>query len=138
MDLPMPDALMVSAKAEQPLDADTRGEAAAGQKGQPAFVTAQSLATFTGASALVTAVWKVIAGAVSASWADKRWVPLILCGLVGIYLIAKALEGTSGFADKFGAVLVGLANTALLWAAVVGIDVGLDSTGVTNSTGGAP
>jgi hypothetical protein len=137
MALPVPSALMLSTKTSSHLDADTRGAEASDQQGQPAFVTTQSLATFVGASAVVAAVWKVVA-AVGGSWADSRVVPLVLCALVGVYLIAKGLEGSTTFSEKWGAVLVGLFNTVLLWAAVVGIDVGLDTTGVANSTGGSP
>jgi hypothetical protein len=134
--IPTPSFLMVSAKRANPRDANTVNEQPTEQVEQPAFTTTQSVTTFSGASAVIAAVWKAVAGA-GVSGADSRWVPAVICILVAIYLIAKGLESADSLADKFGVVLIGVFNTIFLWAAVVGIDVGLTSTGVTNDpTGG--
>ena len=138
MALPVPSALMLSTRLAAPLNADTVANVPAEQTTQPAFTTTQTLLTFSGASAVVAAVWKFIAGIVSASWADERWVPAVLCGLIGVYLILKGLETATTPADKFGVVLVGVFNTAFLWSAAIGLDIGLDTTGVASTTGGSP
>ncbi len=134
MAIPVPSPLMLASRAAQPLDADTRSDDQAQQKPQPAFVTAQSFATFSVVSGIAAALWKLIAAAVSANWADKRWVPAVICAAFGIYLILKALESATSWADRYGAVLIGVVNTAFLWSAVVGFDIGLDDIGVADST----
>lgn len=131
----VPEALLVTAPADSPLNGDTGAQPPANQTQQPAFITTQTLATFSGASIGVTALWKVVA-AVAGTWADERWVPLVLSGLIGIWLVLKAFENADGPADYFGAVLVGAVNTAQLWAAVVGLDVVLDPTGIDQTGGG--
>lgn len=137
MALPVHSSLILSTRLAEPLNADTAANPPEAQTTQPAFTTSQTLLTFSGASAVVAAVWKFIAGIVNASWADERWVPAVLCGLVGLYLILKGLETAQG-ADKYGVVLVGLFNTAFLWSAAIGLDIGLDTTGVAQTTGGSP
>lgn len=129
---------MVSTRSAQPLNANTATNPPEQQTGQPAFTTTQTLLTFAGASAAVGALWKLIAGVVNASWADERWVPALLCVFIGVYLVLKGLESATTPADKFGVVLVGVINTAFLWSAAIGLDIGLDTTGVAETTGGSP
>lgn len=140
MELPVPGTMMVSTKTDQPLNADTRNTAATDQKAKPAFVTTSSLATLPLLSSISAGVWKVIASSTSATWADSRWVPAVICILFGAYLIIKSLEDSSDgkLSEKYGAVLIGAANTLFLWAAVIGIDVSLDVAGAVDATGAAP
>jgi hypothetical protein len=105
---------------------------------QPAFLTYQSLVTFSGASAALAVAWKVLNAVIGASWIDHRLVPAALCALVGIYFIWKGVESQRTASDKFGAVLVGVFNTFFLLAAVLGIDTGLGAAGGPESIAGAP
>jgi hypothetical protein len=131
----MPSLLTLTTRSESPLNANTGGTA--NQTEQPAFVTVQSFASFSGASALITAGWKLVQGAISAGWADSRLVPAVFAVLIGIYLGWKAFEGKQlSPADSFGMVLVTVFNTAFLWAASCGIDV-LGSAGLSADSGTA-
>jgi hypothetical protein len=131
----MASLLTLSARADQPLDANTTGAAAANQVDQPAFVTVQSLASFSGSSAVVLGVWKVVQAIVSADWADSRIVPAVLAALIGIFLFLKSIQGKDlAIADVFGAVLIALFNTAFLWAAACGIDV-VGTAGASSDSG---
>ena len=132
----MPSLLTLTTRADQPLDANTSGAAAGNQVQQPAFVTLQSLGSFSGASVAVTAAWKFVQGIISADWADSRIVPAVLAGLIGIFLFLKAIEGDKdlGPADWFGTILITVFNTAFLWAAACGIDV-LGTAGAGSDSG---
>jgi hypothetical protein len=133
----VPNALVLSSRKSQPLDADTGSTAdAASQTAQPAFITTQTLASFSGASAVATFLWKVLAG-FAGGWADKRWVPLAICGVIGVYLTLVAFNNAKKFSDYFGAVVVGAVNTVQLWVAVIGFDVVLDTTTGIDQTGGS-
>ena len=133
MALPLPGAMEVSAKAASPTDADTRDTG--NQVKQPAFTTTASLATFAGATAFVYGVWKALAGITKDL--ESRWVALALSVLVGIYLIAKSVselpDAQRNFTNSYGVVFVGLGNILVLWAAVVGTDVGADNAGIIDS-----
>jgi hypothetical protein len=134
--LAVPDAFLVTAPADNPLSGDTGSAPAAEQASQPAFITTQALATFAGASGAVTFLWKVLA-TVAGTWADRRWVPFAMSGVIGLWLILKAFENAKTPADYFGAVLIGVINTVQVWVAVVGLDVVLDTTAGVDQTGGS-
>jgi len=113
----------LTTKKAEPLNANTSG-AATEQTEQPAFVTIQSLASFSGSSVVITGLWTIVQSAVSAGWADSRIVPAVFAALIGIFLGWQAFEGKNlSPANVFGTVLVTLINTAFLWAAACGIDV---------------
>jgi hypothetical protein len=134
----VPNAFLVSTDAAKPLDADTRAAAGDEQAAQPAFITTQTLASFSGASAVAAFLWKVLAN-FAGKWADKRWVPLAICGLIGIWLFLKALENAKTPADYWGAFLIAVVNTIQLWVAVIGLDVVLDTTvGIDQTAGATP
>jgi len=132
----VPEALLVTAPADRPLSGDTGSKPPQQQASQPAFITTQTLASFSGASAVVTFLWKALA-AVAGKWADRRWVPLALSGLIGIWLVLKAFENAKKPADYYGAVLIGVVNTVQIWVAVIGLDVVLDTTVGVDQTGGS-
>jgi hypothetical protein len=131
----VPKALLLSSNVERPLDANTKSTAEKDQTQQPAFITTQTLATFAGASAVATFLWKTLAAG-AGKWADRRWVPLAICGLIGIWFILTAFNNAKTPADYYGAVMIGAFNAVQLWTAVVGLDVVLDPVGV-DQTGGA-
>jgi len=78
-----------------------------------------------------------VLAAVAGNWADRRWVPLAISGLIGVWLILKAFENAKKPADYYGAVLIGVVNTVQIWVAVIGLDVVLDKTGGVDQTGGS-
>ncbi len=136
MTVAVPKTLLLSSKRAQPLDAKTGKAEEADQTSQPAFITYQTLASFSGASAVVTFLWKVLASA-GGTWADRRWVPLAIAGLIGIWLTLKSFENAKTPSAYFGAILIGAVNTVQLWGAVVGLDVVLDTTAGIDQTAGA-
>jgi hypothetical protein len=134
--LAVPEALLVTAPADKPLSGDTGSAPPGQQASQPAFITTQTLASFSGASAVAAFLWKALA-AVAGSWADKRWVPLAISGLIGVWFFLKALDNAKKAADYYGAFLIAVVNTVQIWVAVVGLDVVLDTTVSIDQTGGS-
>jgi hypothetical protein len=129
MNIPIPAALTVSTLTDAPLKPAVNAQPA--QTQQPEFVTTTSLLTFTGGSAAVTVLWKVAASIFNI---HGRWLPAIFAALVGFYLLLGALENDNmSLKDKYGAGLVALANTAVLWSSAVGLDVGLHDADVVNT-----
>lgn len=129
--LPMPRALEVSTRRAAPLDADTSGTEAAEQIKQPDFITTASLATFAGGSVGVTIVWKV---AIAAFGWDGRWFPAVLAGILGLYFFLRALEsGKRTPSGVLGAFIIAVVNACVLWAAAVGVDLGLAEADIADS-----
>lgn len=132
----VPKPFLLSSQSDEPLNADTGKRSPDDQAEQPAFITSQTLATFSGASAGAALLWKGLA-ALAGSWADERWVPFAISGVIGVWLILRAFENAKTPSDYFGAIVIGVVNTVQIWAAVIGLDVVLEPTVGVEQTGGA-
>jgi steroid 5-alpha reductase family enzyme len=111
--------LSVSANNDNPLDGSAMGGAA--NKQTPVFVTEQTLVGFTAMTAVVQLVWKVLQAAVSETWVDSAWTAAVIAGLIGIAQFLPVVRGNK-VEIVFRALIFALLNTALLWAAALGLD----------------
>jgi hypothetical protein len=128
----MASLLNTSVKKASPLNSNTVGVAE--EKEQPAFVTLQSLASFTGAAVAVTVVWKFFDRALDI---DGRGVPIAASFAIGLLLWAQAAfrrpRPTWGYRGT--QLVIALINSMYLYLSVIGIDLGADQIGGIEQTG---
>jgi hypothetical protein len=101
---------------------------AGGGQMKGAFVTGASLTSFPVAAGAVKLIWEVLQTTLG-SWADGRWVVLIISGFVGLALILFGLANSKPRLDATAtalAVAIGIINSFFLAAAVLGLDVVLN------------
>jgi hypothetical protein len=91
---------------------DTRG----------AFVTPAALASFPVASGIVTVLWKILAMTGVELLKSSAGIAISAI-LVGLALWALTSTANGSWRIQLGEILIGVINTALLFAAAVGIDV---------------
>lgn len=96
-----------------------------------AFVTAAALASFPVASGVVTILWKVVALS-GVDFLEGRGGIALAALLVGFVLWATTSSANGSWRVHAGEIGIAVINTALLFAAAVGIDVT-----VLGGTGGA-
>ena len=93
------------------------------------FITAQSLATFPVASAVIAVIWNVL-GALVEGWAKNKVVPFVVALIIGmvIYLLSADKGQTAG--EKAGKFVIALINSFLLAAAALGIGSAAAALGI--------
>ena len=85
------------------------------------FTTAQSLVTFSGATAAVTTIWKVL-GRVHAPFGDHNViVPVILALIIGIIIYLLSVTKGTGLRDKLTGFVIAIINSFTIAAAALGI-----------------
>jgi hypothetical protein len=96
-----------------------------------AFVTPAALASFPVASGIVTVLWKILAMTGVDLLTSQAGIA-ISAAVVGLALWALTSTANGSWRIQLGEILIGIINTALLFAAAVGIDVTfLNGTGGT-------
>jgi len=116
--------MLVNTRANSPLNANAPGAADTGQMSN--FLTVQSFGTFAVAVPVLKTIWelvKALAGA-GPGWARSYWTPFVICLLYGAWQIAISVTGPTrpnGLMPKISAAVVGVANAAILAAAVIGL-----------------
>jgi hypothetical protein len=92
------------------------------------FITMQSITTFPVASTIVSMLWN-LSGVFNQRLANDRTTLLVISLIIGllIYLLSKDKGKTTS--EKVAGVIIALINTAMLAAAALGIDVGVDTAG---------
>jgi hypothetical protein len=125
------DLFLTSTKTSNVADSNTSSESAT--KPAPAFVTIQSLATFPGAALGVVIIWKFFDGVLGI---DNRAVPVISSFVIAGVLYLVALSGDLSKGEKVAAFVLAAINGMYLALSVLGIDIGLEKTGVIDQIGG--
>jgi hypothetical protein len=103
-------------------DALTRGAAATAPQVSN-FVTVQSLGTFAVAVPVLKTIWELME-AIFGNWADSYWVPFAICLVYALWQFAISVSGASGAKtamERFSAAVIGVANGAVVAAAVIGL-----------------
>jgi hypothetical protein len=121
------DPFLVNTKKESPLNANA--PSSNGDTQVSNFVTAQSFGTFAIATAVLKTVWELLQG-LFGSWAESYWTPFVICLIYGAWQFTISLTGdnrVSGPAAVLSALLVTLANSAVLAASIIGLT---ETTGV--------
>lgn len=109
----------------------TNGAFALEEDKKGAFVTVAALASFPVASGVVTILWKVVA-LTGIDVLEGRGGIALAAAIVGFVLWASTSTAKGNWRVQASEVGIGVINTALLFAAAVGIDVT-----VLGGTGGA-
>jgi hypothetical protein len=87
------------------------------------FVTAQSFATFSVASAVLKLLWELLQK-LGGGWADSYWTPVVMCLIYGTWMLVISVAGKdklSGLPAILSAVVTTVANAGILAAAIIGL-----------------
>lgn len=94
------------------------------------LMTIQSLTNFTGASTVVTALWRLFQSLGDWSWVDSRLLPFGLCVAFGVASWVASIwdNGASSMKlrDKILGLVVALVNSCIIAAAVLGLNEAID------------
>lgn len=124
--------LRTSVLATNPLSSGTGDASPAEQQKGQSFVTLQSLSSFSGFTAAITIVWKILASL----GVDTKFVPLIASFLVGVVLWLDSIAGVPKQrpTQLLLGLFIALVNAAAVYLAVIGADATLDQAGVADTT----
>lgn len=85
------------------------------------FTTAQSLVTFSGATAAVTTIWKVLGKVYEPFGPKNTLVPVVLALIIGIIIYLLSVTKGTGMKDKLTGFVIAIINSFTIAAAALGI-----------------
>jgi len=85
------------------------------------FTTAQSLVTFSGATAAVTTIWKVLGRVSDRFGPTHNVVPIVLALLIGIIIFLMSVTKGEGWKATLTGLAIALINSFTIAAAALGI-----------------
>jgi uncharacterized membrane protein len=124
------EAFLVNTRNSAPLNANAPANNAETQVSN--FVTVQSLSTFAVAAPVLKTLWELLK-AVGGGWAKSYWTVLGICFVYGAWQLLISVSGPNrvrGLAAIVSALIVGVANSAILAASIIGLT---ETTGVGES-----